>query len=258
MAFDKVVDSAKLNGALTETANAIREKVGVAEPIVFDEKQGFKNAIGLIDTETKYNQGYEDGKNSVVNPLEYARGLRDAYNGVTFPDDYEMTLVIPNVTDLYRAFNGAKGIKKITIKHNNPEKKVTCQQLFNQTTQLKILDLTEFKAKMSGSATQFLTYSGVIEILGDVDCSEVTDFYLAFNHTKNLVRFTPKPNTIKVSIGFPQSPDLDDISIQAIIDGLADLTGQTEQTVTVHKTVGEKLTEEQKATITAKNWILAY
>lgn len=234
------------------------------------EEKGVEVGDGLINTYAEkvreisvggngdYEQGYEDGKNSVVNPLEYAKGLRDAYNGVTFPDDYEMTLVIPNVTDLYRAFSGAKGIKKITIKHNNPEKKVTCSYLFNQTTQLEILDLTEFKAKISGGLQQFLTYSGIIEILGEVDLSGVTDFYLAFNQIKNLVRFTPKPNSINLSISFAQSPDLDDVSIQAIVDGLADLTGQTEQTLTVHKTVGEKLTDEQKATITAKNWTLAY
>lgn len=32
----------------------------------------------------------------------------------------------------------------------------------------------------------------------------------------------------------------------------------TAQTLTLHKTVGEKLSDEQKATITAKNWIVAY
>lgn len=213
-----------------------------------------KVGVGDVD----YEQGFEDGKNSVGNPLEYAKQLRDAYKDVTFPDDYEITLNIPNVNDLYRAFSGAKGIKKITIKHNNPEKTVNCQQLFNQATQLKILDLTEFKAKISGSLQQFLTHTGIIEVLGKVDLSGVTDFYLAFSQSKNLARFTPKPNSINLSISFAQSADLDDVSIQAIIDGLADLTGQTTQTLTVHKTVGEKLTDTQKATITAKNWTLAY
>ena len=51
---------------------------------------------------------------------------------------------------------------------------------------------------------------------------------------------------------------LSDETIQSIIDGLADLTEQTTQTITFYATVGAKLTDEQKATITAKNWTLAY
>jgi exopolyphosphatase/pppGpp-phosphohydrolase len=63
---------------------------------------------------------------------------------------------------------------------------------------------------------------------------------------------------IIVSIGFKQSSLLDNASIQSIINCLADLTGQTAQTLTLHADVGAKLTDEQKVTITAKNWILAY
>ncbi len=63
---------------------------------------------------------------------------------------------------------------------------------------------------------------------------------------------------ISKNIGFPNSPILSNASIQNIIDCLADLTGQTTQTLTLHATVGAKLTDTQKATITAKNWTLAY
>lgn len=70
------------------------------------------------------------------------------------------------------------------------------------------------------------------------------------------VRFVP--GSIRITNGFGQSPLLSDASIQSIIDGLADLTGKTTQTFTFHADVGAKLTEEQKAAITAKNWTLAY
>ena len=62
------------------------------------------------------------------------------------------------------------------------------------------------------------------------------------------------PETIKVSIDI-RSPVLSDESIQSIIDGLA--TVETAQTLTLHKDVKAKLTEEQLATITNKNWNLA-
>jgi hypothetical protein len=66
------------------------------------------------------------------------------------------------------------------------------------------------------------------------------------------IRFVP--NCIKLSIGI-NSYVLSDESIQSIIDGLA--TVETAQTLTLHADVKEKLTEEQLATITSKNWNLA-
>jgi hypothetical protein len=63
---------------------------------------------------------------------------------------------------------------------------------------------------------------------------------------------------IGTNISFPNSNKLSDTSVQSIIDHLKDLTGQTAQTLTFHKDVGNKLTDAQKATISAKNWTLAY
>ena len=60
------------------------------------------------------------------------------------------------------------------------------------------------------------------------------------------------------AVSFQHSSLLDNESIQSIIDSLVDLTGQTALTLTLHATVGANLTDEQKATITAKNWTLVY
>lgn len=49
MAFDKVVDSAKLNSAMSVTADAIRGKTGSTDSITWDESIGFADAIrGII------------------------------------------------------------------------------------------------------------------------------------------------------------------------------------------------------------------
>ena len=79
-----------------------------------------------------------------------------------------------------------------------------------------------------------------------------------FNYIYSLVNVRFVANTIKLSIAFAQSDNLSTETIQSIIDGLADLTGGTAQTLTLHSTVGSKLTDTQKATITAKNWTLVY
>ena len=60
------------------------------------------------------------------------------------------------------------------------------------------------------------------------------------------------------AINFANSSKLSAESIQSIIDALADLSGATAQTLTLHKTVGAKLTDAQKAAIAAKNWNLVY
>lgn len=65
-------------------------------------------------------------------------------------------------------------------------------------------------------------------------------------------------SVIGASIPFAQSPLLTTASVDSIIHALKDLTGATAQTLTFHATVGGKLTEEQKATISAKNWTLVY
>ena len=70
------------------------------------------------------------------------------------------------------------------------------------------------------------------------------------------VRFVK--NSFYKTISFAQCPKISNDTIQSIIDGLADLTGGTAQTLTLHAKVGGKLTDEQKASITAKNWTLVY
>lgn len=82
----------------------------------------------------------------------------------------------------------------------------------------------------------------------------VTNTSNAFGECRKLkdIRFVPE--SIKVSITIP-SAVLTDESIQSIIDGLA--TVETAQTLTLNATVKAKLTDEQKATITNKNWNLA-
>lgn len=52
--------------------------------------------------------------------------------------------------------------------------------------------------------------------------------------------------------------ELTDETMQSVIDGYADLTGQATVTLKIPKVNGEKLTQEQKATLTAKNVTLVY
>lgn len=102
--------------------------------------------------------------------------------------------------------------------------------------------------------------SSLKEIDADLDFSSIktadsVDGALASLRELEKIRFVP--NTLSVNLIFKGSPLLTAESIQSIIDGLADLTGQTAQTITLHPTVKNKLTEEQIASATSKNWNIA-
>ena len=106
--------------------------------------------------------------------------------------------------------------------------------------------------------TNMFNWSSNIVEIGEMDISSATKVTSMFGNCSGLVRVSFVPACIKLSISFAQSSKLDDASIQSIIDGLADLTGAIAQTLTLHATVGAKLTDAQKATATAKNWTLVY
>lgn len=103
----------------------------------------------------------------------------------------------------------------------------------------------------------FLASASVKNVYGTpIDMSSATNTRLAFNC--NLTHITFAPNTIKISVSFPGSSALDDESIQSILDGLADLSAEeTAQTLTLHANVKARLTDEQIAAVTAKNWTIA-
>ena len=63
--------------------------------------------------------------------------------------------------------------------------------------------------------------------------------------------------TIGKDISFAQSSKLSTASRKNIIYCLADLTGQTAQTITFHASVYDALDDEDKSTISAKNWNVA-
>lgn len=91
-----------------------------------------------------------------------------------------------------------------------------------------------------------------------LDLSKATSLAGIFTTTNNLTEVRFVANSIKLSLSLAPSSKLSAATIQSIIDGLADLTGKNAQTLTLHATVGGKLTQAQKDTAKTKNWTLAY
>ena len=121
--------------------------------------------------------------------------------------------------------------------------------------QIKHFPLIDLSA--SASFQDGFRYAGKLESGSFVNVKPTHTWSNAFANCSSLVDITFS-GTIGKTISFAQSSKLSTASIQSIIDALADLTGETAQTLTFHKDVGAKLTQAQKDTISAKNWTLAY
>lgn len=100
-------------------------------------------------------------------------------------------------------------------------------------------------------------YAGNLESASLVNVKPKHTWPNAFTNCSSLVDITFS-GTIGKTISFAQSSNLSAESVQNIIDCLADLTGATAQTLTLHAAVGAKLTQTQKDAISAKNWTLVY
>ena len=125
------------------------------------------------------------------------------------------------------------------------------------TCKLKEFEIIGDTSNVTTFAAAFHNKASLERITGELDFSSTTTTTEMVGLCTKLKEFRIVPNTLSVSFSVSQSPDLTAATIQSIIDGLADLTGETAQTLTLHADVKAKLTETQIATITNKNWTLA-
>ena len=101
------------------------------------------------------------------------------------------------------------------------------------------------------------SYCNNLTTIPQLDTSKGINFTRMFFSCVSLENIVFVASSIKKSISFSDSNKLTVESIHSIINGLADLTGQTAQTITFHSDVKTKLTEEQIASATSKNWNIA-
>lgn len=200
-------------------------------------------------------QGFEAGVLSV--PLYYAQTLADIFYPAVFPENYECVIRLQKSVGCSRAFMNAQNLKSVKLIADNTEGTVNMNQIIRDTT-TEILDLTEYCRKPTDLRYAFLGATKLKSILGALDCSECTNFNLWMSNATALEDIEFVPGTIKISLSFSVCSKLTDASLNSIIDGLADLTGQTAQTLTLRTGTDARLTEAQKASVTAKNWNLAY
>lgn len=250
----RVIDAEQLDSDLTILADAIRSKGGTSEQLSFP--QGMVSAVEAISS---------GDSGAGENVLLYATGAQRLYENTSFPSGYEITLELPNFgieqTNgqckglLSYVFYKSTGVKKVCFKGNDKNALSQLEYSFH-TSDVEIIDFSDFTLKPSMVVHCFRNCTNLTAILGEFDLSECTSLTIPFDYSNNLKELRFKPNTIKLSISLWSQSQLTDETIQSVIDGLADLTGSTAQTVTFNGAVKSKLTDEQKAAITNKNWTL--
>ena len=249
MAYDKIVDSTALDTALTNIADSIRAKTGKTDPLTIEQMPGEIDKIGKL-------------------PEWFAYMSAPTFAGVTI--DKDLTIDIP-LTSCTRPLS-------IFGNYNNPT-------TINSGVKITInyAGQTDYMGPIGG----YIRWWGNNELIWNVDTSKATGFsgFLGTPLQNDLVAVRGTPidfssvvkgeigkgvfnipkctflrfakQTLKVSIDLSYCYSLDDESVQSIIDGLADLTGETAQTITLHTDIKSKLTDEQTSAITAKNWTIA-
>lgn len=221
------------------------------------EEKGVTVGDGTIDT---YAQ--KIGEISKGNLVYYATKLNNTFGGAIFPENFEFIARVKKCIDFGYMFNNCSNLKSVKIIHETRDTVVDmtafCNISSGNTKTLELVDFTEFNKKFSNLFNAFYNQIKLKTILGTMDLSSCKNTVNAFSSCLVLEDIEFEPNTIPISISFANCSLLTNASIQSIIDGLADLTGGTAQTLTLHATVGAQLTNEQKAVITAKNWTLVY
>lgn len=213
-----------------------------------------KEAAGGEFYDKGYGEGYEAGYNKAEseNPLYYAYIKAFQWYKVAFPEGFDFVLKLRKKPDDMNALlSGATGLKTVTL-ICEAEGTVAYSQMVRETT-ATVLDISGFKPKPK-DMSYFAYDAELVTIIGALDLSQCTNVTNAFaaDFLEN-IEFVP--NTIPISISFSYSTKLTHDSLMSIINGLATVTET--KTLTLGTTNLAKLTTEEKAIATQKNWSLA-
>lgn len=262
--------------SLIAVADAIRKQTKSTEQILFPN--GFVSEIEKIDAESSYNNGYQQGytegeeqgysrgyKQGKAEGSDFTRYIKDLgrmFYDATFPEGYELDLIVDGAGDMTQFMWLATGVKSVKLAFVNKGATVAANYAFSDPSDptrdvLETVDISNAECKFFSFAGVFGSRKVLKHIIGEIDLSVSGTNSGAFYNCLALEDVSFKPLSIGMTISFGNSPLLSAASVQSIINGLADLTGASTQTLTLHTTVKAKLTEAQIAAITSKNWTLA-
>ena len=215
MAFDKVVDSAQLDAAMTYTANRIRNKTGDTNQIVWDSAKGFGDAVDAITGGNPFET------------FEYLEAFRLS-NNITFT---EFVANIPNVTSLSRSFANARNTPLTRIELTVSNKLTDLSFMFSNAgsriTEIVFKgDFSKVKNLMTAFACSGTGISDTLKKIVGLDFTSVTNASNVFAAQRGLTDIEIKANTVNVSLDLSYQRALNIASCVNILNALKDRTGQ--------------------------------
>lgn len=235
MAYDKVVDSAALDAAMTYTANRIRNKTGGTDQITWDSTKGFGDAVDAI--------GSGGGSSSVYENLKYSN--KAVFTNVSAPelgDTFEVTMPL-NQKDFSGVFGRDSKFKHFIV-HSNAQPTSMLEMfrfanlggVYTITLDFDTSKVTSYRGcfyyGIGAWGGYFTTINGVLDFTS-VTTSRDAD---AFAETNSLKVVTFAANTLGVNFHAEAFPNINDISLLSLINCLKDRTGEGALTLTVAST----------------------
>lgn len=212
---------------------------------------GYNDGYALGDHEG-FERGYGEGVIEGALPTYYLTTLVKTYQDVVFPEGTELTIRMKQCASCDAAFRLSKNLRSATLIVET-EGVGSWSQLFQQSSQLELVDISRFAIKPTNIQYAFQATS-VKKIIGALDLSSCITTAAMFDKNAPIEDIEFVPETIKVNIDFSRCAFLTADSINSILNGLADLTGSTQQQVAFHSTILRGLTTAQLDIIAAKNW----
>lgn len=225
MAFDKVVDSAQLDAAMTYTANRIRNKTGDTNQIIWDSTKGFGDAVDAISS----------GGGNPFEALEYL-GTFKLSNNITFT---EFVANIPNVTSLSRSFSEVRStpLSRIELTVSNKLTDINFM-LGNAGSRVNEIVFKGDFSKVTNVAYAFScsgtgTNDTLKKIVG-LDFTSVTNASRPFASQRGLTDIEIKADTVNVSLDLSPQQHLNIASCVNVLNALKNRTGQDALTLTLN------------------------
>lgn len=222
--IDKAVDSAALDSALTDIADAIRTKTGGTDPLTLEQMPG---EIANI----------EAGSSEVDENWKYASKI--SFTKAKLPDTFDVTLP-PNQTDFSSVF-GRNSITKHIIVHSEAQP-TSMAHMFMQANEGSIYTITLdfdtskvttyqncFSLGYGGWGANFTAINGAIDFTSVTTATAAT----AFGATNNLKYVTFAANTLGVNFNASTIPNINNASLLSLLNCLKDRTGEDALTLTV-------------------------
>lgn len=231
------------------------------------EEQGGKIKDGMVSLSVMENFASSQFANFTYLYYEENGEIKSkVFNDGNVSEPQISSYVISGKPLTYRCWDRTQ---KVEFKNFDTSSMTDMSHMFQYCEYLTQLDLSKFKtASVTNMAYMFDNCPGLKSLdLSNIDASSVDNtmymFYDCTSLTSIIGTHTLKEvqaGTVKALKGFKAninlgySPNLERASILALFYGLADLTGQTAQTVTLHATAKARLTAEDIKIATDKNW----